>query len=175
MVLGGIILRKYSKFTSYDIFGIRKQIETIIRTLCVLLFLNVLLDGVIKLAGREDLLCFWVAGMVVLMSSITYLEVFYVIKQNEKSNNNLAVHMCFCVKSKINDLNTNMSKHNCDQNQLQTSPKESTAINGNYKQSIQNMGHWSQVVSTSIGYELFINHLESEFSVENMLFITEVR
>ena len=35
--------------------------------------------------------------------------------------------------------------------------------------------HWSQVVSTSYGYELFINHLEKEFSVENLLFITEVR
>lgn len=34
--------------------------------------------------------------------------------------------------------------------------------------------HWTQIVSTSYGYELFINHLEREYSVENLLFITEV-
>ena len=33
--------------------------------------------------------------------------------------------------------------------------------------------HWSEVVGDSENYQKFINHLESEFSVENLLFITE--
>ena len=40
---------------------------------------------------------------------------------------------------------------------------------------IGHMKHWSQIVTTNYGFELFINHLESEWSVENLLFITEVR
>ena len=39
---------------------------------------------------------------------------------------------------------------------------------------IINAKHWSQVVKIPFGYEMFINHLVSEFSVENLLFITEV-
>lgn len=34
--------------------------------------------------------------------------------------------------------------------------------------------HWSKIIVTSVGYELFINYLETEFSIENLLFITEV-
>ena len=32
---------------------------------------------------------------------------------------------------------------------------------------------WQQTVSRNNGYELFMNHLETEFSVENLLFLTE--
>ena len=39
---------------------------------------------------------------------------------------------------------------------------------------IPQMTHWSQIVTTHHGFELFINHLESEFSVENLLFITDI-
>ena len=39
---------------------------------------------------------------------------------------------------------------------------------------LANYMNWSQIVATGFGYELFINHLESEFSVESLLFITEV-
>ena len=34
--------------------------------------------------------------------------------------------------------------------------------------------HWSDIVCTPYGYEAFMNHLETEFSIENLLFITEV-
>ena len=37
----------------------------------------------------------------------------------------------------------------------------------------KNVKHWSIVVSSSYGYELFINHLEREYSIENLLFLTE--
>ena len=40
----------------------------------------------------------------------------------------------------------------------------------NYKSFV----HWSQIVCTSLGYESFMNHLETEFSIENLLFVTEV-
>ena len=46
-----------------------------------------------------------------------------------------------------------------------------THHNGNDK---NNKKHWSQVVSTETGYQSFITYLETEFSVENLLFITEV-
>ena len=38
---------------------------------------------------------------------------------------------------------------------------------------IISMKHWSEIVSTSFGYQLFMDHLELEFSIENLLFITE--
>ena len=33
--------------------------------------------------------------------------------------------------------------------------------------------HWREIVTTRDGYQLFMNHLQSEFSGENLLFITE--
>ena len=32
---------------------------------------------------------------------------------------------------------------------------------------------WKDIVCTSYGYETFMNHLEKEFSIENLLFISE--
>ena len=39
---------------------------------------------------------------------------------------------------------------------------------------IENMRSWIEIVRSSFGYQLFINYLELEFSVENLLFMTEV-
>lgn len=37
---------------------------------------------------------------------------------------------------------------------------------------IQN-ARWYDIVSTAMGYQSFMNHLETEFSIENLLFVTE--
>ena len=44
------------------------------------------------------------------------------------------------------------------------------AENVNYIESIQ---HWTQIMQTEVGYEEFMDYLASEFSTENLLFITE--
>ena len=38
---------------------------------------------------------------------------------------------------------------------------------------IKDMKHWSQIVATEFGYELFINYSQLEFCIENLLFLTE--
>ena len=37
----------------------------------------------------------------------------------------------------------------------------------------ENRMRWQEIVTTNDGYQQFINHLETEFSVENLLFLTE--
>lgn len=123
---------------------------------------------------REDLLCFWAMSIVISMSMLSYLDVFYVIKQNNPKSERTNLCMVCCgswVKHfqdvQFKNVNEKMSKHNHD-----TSQSMSNILA--FKQAIQNMRHWSHIVSTSMGYKMFINHLEKEFSVETMLFITEV-
>ena len=33
---------------------------------------------------------------------------------------------------------------------------------------------WEKIIVTKLGYEAFMDHLETEFSIENLLFATEV-
>ena len=203
MILGSKILRQYSKFSYYDIFGIRNQIRTIIRTLCSLMVVNIIIEVMLIETGREDLLCFWSMSLVGVTTTLTYLDVFYVIKQNDKYNKHITENnVCdgkFMTTTQIQHARAkNVAQkirkdgHETDNQQndiqLASSTVSSTNLcinnynpNGDtvdnitqFKQSIWFMTHWSQIVSTVLGYQLFINHLEREFNVESMLFITEV-
>ena len=59
------------------------------------------------------------------------------------------------------------------QNKVRKVNKETNNEIDDYMPDISNMQHWSQAVASELGYELFMNHLQSEFSIENALFITE--
>lgn len=88
-----------------------------------------------------------VFGLVLLYLSVPYI-IHFQSNLSEKINSELKQEMIDALNS-INNNNRNSPRSN-------------------------KLQHWSQVVITSQGYEMFINHLESEFSVENLLFITEV-
>ena len=53
--------------------------------------------------------------------------------------------------------------------------KEPSSLNKNQATKSVIYNHWSQIVCTALGYESFMNHLETEFSLENLLFVTEVK
>lgn len=206
-MIAGIILRRYSKFVNYDVFGIRTQLKTIILTVCICLAIIAIIDIFLQIVGRQDLLCFWVVCVSVLTTICNYLEVKYVIKQNETHRKHgtgkdrkqrkqphkkiLSSYTKNVIKNTTinmdNHENQNKSpnKHKLSHEADELSSRTGSSNSGDTKclyfdniisvrQKFRKMTHWSQVVSTSLGYELFINHLESEFSVETMLFITEV-
>ena len=201
MIVGAVILRQFSKFSYYDIFGIRNQIKIIIRTLSFSVFVVAMINVLLTTIGRKDLSFIWSVGIVGSTSCVSYLEVFYVIKQNNKYLNrgkdnyesvkNEEISARNCCKQRIEkvraqiQLQKHITDHNKQQDRSQIHSKtkldvvnaQNASVDDNiiqFKESIKFMKHWSQVVSTPMGYELFINHLAKEFSVETMLFITEV-
>ena len=207
MIVGAVIVRQYSKFRYYDIFGIRNQIKTTIRVLLLGIFVLLMIDIMLAAIGRQDLLFIWCIVAIGSTLGVSYLEVVYVIKKNNKysncnnnkntntKNDGIFKRICkcceFCRKSSIEKTTKNVEKHMSDHkkqhaedalSQMDSNTKTThiiASINcddniNQFKQTIKFMTHWSQVVSTSVGYELFINHLAKEFSVETMLFSTEV-
>ena len=63
------------------------------------------------------------------------------------------------------------SRHNTSGSSSHSHSRSHSAIE--IMDDITNMKNWSSVVSSELGYELFMNHLQSEFSIENLLYITE--
>ena len=80
----------------------------------------------------------------------------------KKSMNSTSVSGTKSISPNLNVVGASNYKH-----RLSVSSFKETTV-------IAHMTHWSQIVTTHYGFELFINHLESEWSVENLLFITEV-
>ena len=191
-----MILRLYSNFSYYDVFGIRNQFKTIIRVVPFCLSVVLIIDISLSIFHQRDLLFVWAIAIVGSTVGISYLEVFYVINQNKKhsinnSVENGAIPACISCKHVKENIRKYISDHNKQRDgqtrsQMDSKTKSESAnedipnFNDNnssiieFKNTIKFMQHWSQVVSTSMGYELFINHLEKEFNVETLLFITEV-
>ena len=88
-----------------------------------------------------------------------------------------------CAVSNLGVTNTDNDNddNNLGQNHNHNHNHNHDNCNGNQNNSdttmdemkISNMRNWSDIVSTPFGYQLFINHCESEFNVENLLFLTE--
>ena len=190
MALCAKILRQYSKFSYDDVFGIRNQISIIVRTACVFIIVELIIEVLLFQSGRYDLSCFWAVTSVAMTTSLTYIDGLYVVKHNDNFNNPTTncnyARRCKCTfvmaEARTVTETSTMSKHSRDQENekkdmdIQLDSKCSKTVDNitQCKQTIKVMKHWSQVISTSIGYELFIDHLEKEFSVETMLFITKV-
>ena len=202
MIAVAVILRRYSNFSYYDVFGIRNQFTTLIRVFPFSIFVVLIIDILLSMFGRRDLLFVWSISIVGGTVGVSYVEVFYVINQNKKHSSNTstinstsvdnsatAVSTCICCKQSLRIEHTmkNIRKHISDHkkqhdgstrarmgSKTKSESGNQDTANFNYISSIKIMRHWSQVVSTSMGYELFMNHLEKEFSVETLLFITEV-
>lgn len=156
-----------------------------VKRICFLLAVILIVDVVLSGLGRDDLLCFYAVTVGAVTTHCMYLEVFYVIQKNRYQENKKEC-ICKCAKEKVGNLirtlytqnqNRDTSDKDNDEVSSRTASTVSCTDNKNiipFKQSIEKMTHWSQIVSTTIGYELFIGHLESEFSIETMLFITDV-
>ena len=108
---------------------------------------------------------------------ITYYSIPYVIKYNNTLGR-------LGTLSKLRNANkTSNTNNNNNINNGNTRPRSVLSISSTSSSSLQtedknetmlaNIADWSKLVTTALGYEQFINHLESEFSVENLLLITE--
>ena len=75
---------------------------------------------------------------------------------------------------KLSVNNNNNNKNNNNKNKADSEDENMNGLGDTNIGNLREIQHWSQIIVTPLGYQLFINHLQQEFSVENLLFLTEV-
>ena len=146
VTIGGLIWRKFGQFSNRDSFSIHKELKAfIIYGLITFFPFSFGYYAIQRYSGQFYFSLYILIVYPIMLLIPFYIWVPFVIRMQRKK------------MSKINSIS------------FKEKGKEKEKGNGNCKKRM----HWSAVVSDSEGYQEFINHLESEFSVENLLFITE--
>ena len=168
------------KLNNYDYFGIRKEIEMTLNIGTVFFITYVIaFTSILYIATEEEYS--WIENIqfFVFCILLQYIAVPYVIKlqNNAKTIGSVKLKLIKSmqnVNDKDNRDNNHINIHSTSSTQQNSTPRISTPRGSNEVMDFNfNFQHWSQVVSSAYGYELFINHLEQEYSVENLLFLTE--
>ena len=153
--------RQYSKFEHYDVFGIRYQVRLICWVGSIVLLAFIVASSVrFQYVGVDGSIVMLIpySTFFIACVSIMYIEVPWSIKHMKKSGFLNPNH-----DSKSNYKNSNIN--------TKISIGSSSPVPVDLS---KDKNHWFEVVSTVAGYQSFINYLETEFSIENLLFITEV-
>ena len=164
------LLKQYKQFKYYDEFGIRKQVKRI----CwvgfiggVLYWIIAAIDSLIRDGNgnstTEIIFIPWII-LLIVFSILMYYEVLYPIHYNCNYNNN-------------NNNGSNSNLNSIARSRLASKSRSTVGYNM-ASSSTPSVGpiqikNWMEIVSTTVGYQSFMNHLETEFSVENLLFLTE--
>ena len=185
--LGIKIWQKFDQFKKFDNFGIYYELKKILQ-----IFLVYILGQCIVVPIHWHFYPFaqFAVGIPALIfgTVMLYYMIPHVIKynentkENENSDDGIAHHvhvtrLNIMTNSNIkNDYSINTNT-NTNARTPEMSPiplvASSRSSSINIDKSKFQYKHWSKAVSCPYIYEKFMNHLETEFSIENLLFITE--
>ena len=187
LVNGTIWITFKRKLKNYDNFGITKEMQTTVYVGIGTFIINIVTNFGVSYFSTEGELG-WIEGFewIIFMIAFQYLAVPYVIKiqHNDKVIQSLKLKLRKSIEQDKNKKNTKIKLHQqMSKSNSRNSPVFSSSQTPDFpseatETEIENVSnndfkHWSQVVSSAYGYELFINHLEREYSCENLLFLTE--
>lgn len=185
-------MRKYQQFKHYDNFGMRKEIECVTYITLGDCALGLV---IVPLALQYEILIFWAVFQTLCFTTLIYLIVIYPKKLQAKYNVGLThvSKLNIMYKKSIPKSRHQIHKPQASVGSSETSSNSNQALTGHDDHSrrsvsqldlsmaastsidnLQQVKHWSQIVVTPFGYQVFINHLQNEFCVENLLFLTEV-
>ena len=110
---------------------------------------------------------YWMSGIGMISMALMVIYPKYYFKQyfNNPTNlilRNVSVSMASQQSSVTNSNDNNTTDQNSDNN------------NNNNSMMRQITSDWCRLVSTYHGYIALMNHLATEFSIENLLFVQEV-
>ena len=170
VIIGIFIWKKLSRFKNYDNFGIRNEFKIV---MIASLFAFLMLLPYSFIIAYYDLNWYFVNSVTatIYTTLIMYISVPYVIKVNENKNKwNKS-------SSEMDKLSISIKSRSQSATPVPPAgprPALKSVTSNEDVHNIVEMKHWSQVVRTSFGFELFMTHLQSEFCTENLLFVYEV-
>ena len=158
------INKKYKQYAIYDIFGIRKEFETLTKFCIFMLTCEITIAlGVYCLEtanfqmGNEIAfflhVLFWY--VLVLGGFVAIYLQGYRIKRLQRKNE------------------TSIKKNNNDNNKNNETCTTPTITKEDFLQDLKKCRHWSQITTTIYGFEIFMSHLQYEYSLEALLFLLE--
>ena len=154
-MFGAVIWRKLNKFKNWDNFGIHNELKWVGITGTFTIVSWVITQIFIVGLGMDA----WYIPGTICASTATYwmiLAVLYPIYLDKKQQISQKDAL---IRAKTGSL------------------KDSKiSVTGAHEtHNIQLMKHWSELVTTSFGFQNLMSHLKSEFSIENLIFLTEVK
>lgn len=180
----------------YDKLGIRKELILYVKFLCtfgiallILAMLRTHIFGIHTGSERRNKRNFtsnraldlieWIllcsTYLICMVISLPYVQ-HYMLKQQQEKLQKLKKNSKL---KQINNLNVKIEPRlgSISSNSLSIKSiitnHNSNNNNNAYDEQAKRIKKWNNFVSTSVGYEAFINHLEQEFALENLAFVTE--
>ena len=151
-IIGVFIMRKLSQFTYYDSLWIYKENQIIIWGFVVFMVLTFLVL-VITFAIGDGIALFYAYVATIWAIVQLYVTVPYVIKKQSDSSTYTIIVRPGSPQRLSNQIRI------VDTPESSGTPLPNTAGANDFLKQLEGMDHWSQVVSTRVGYEAFIQAL----------------
>ena len=217
---GCIIFWHYGKFKNYDIFGIRRQMKSVVITGTIFSIMTILVNSTLFLLELFNYYLIVHINNAIFILTLMYIEIPHVLndqkakyhpvnyknrykqqnfqrplsrlKGTPKPKPNTNTQGMQPPSGSVTPYNDNDDHDHVGNSRLESTPEAPVTIDINVNndhdddknhtiatkkqvfKNIDKMRYWWQAVSTAYNYELFVNFSQLEFSVENLLFITEV-